>query len=146
MSEWQRAVSIGKRDAAEPEVIEAFERGGAKVWRISGKDLPDLVVGYRSVNHLVEVKTDRAKLRAGQSRCHAEWTGERPVVARTRAHAKKWLRVWSEHANATRIVFPKGVTSLPGTVAVGSEVIVGGECSGCGDACTCTPASAKGVS
>jgi hypothetical protein len=96
MSDWRRAVSTGKRDAAEPEVVEAFEAGGAKVWRISGKDIPDLIVGYLGVNRAVEVKTDRAKLKTGQAKCHAAWTGDPPVIARTPAQARKWLAVWRE--------------------------------------------------
>jgi hypothetical protein len=96
MSEWRRAVSRGRRDDAEPSVVEVFEAGGATVWKIAGKDIPDLLVGYLGVNHAVEVKTSNAKLRPGQSKCHGAWTGEPPVVARTPAQARKWLRIWAE--------------------------------------------------
>jgi Holliday junction resolvase len=92
----------GRRDEAEPEVVEEFEREGARVWKITGKDIPDLVVGYLGVNHAVEVKTNRAKLKKGQAKCHAEWTGESPVVARTRAQANKWMRMWRDEAERAK--------------------------------------------
>ena len=93
MSFYKRAGG-GRRDASEPEVILAFETGGASVQQLTGKDVPDLLVGYRGVNHAVEVKTNNAALRPGQRTWRDDWRGEPPVVARNRAQAKKWLRMW----------------------------------------------------
>lgn len=45
------------RDAAEPAIINALRAIGATVWPISGKDVPDLLVGYRGVTYLLEVKS-----------------------------------------------------------------------------------------
>lgn len=45
------------RDAAEPAIINALRAVGASVWPISGKDVPDLLVGYRGVTYLLEVKS-----------------------------------------------------------------------------------------
>ena len=45
-----------KRDANEPEVIAAFEALGARVQKLNETGCPDLLVGYRRHNHLVEVK------------------------------------------------------------------------------------------
>ncbi len=100
MSEWQRAVATGgKRDDAEPEVIRAFESGGASVTKLVGKDIPDLLVGFLRETHLVEVKTDNARLRDGQKRWAETWLGSPPVVARTAAQARKWLAVWRGRVN-----------------------------------------------
>jgi hypothetical protein len=91
---------IGRRDRMEPEVIEAFKVGGASVQQLSGRDVPDLLVGFLGLTHLVEVKTDRAGLKPGQKRWADEWLGERPVVARTAPQARKWMRMWANERRA----------------------------------------------
>jgi hypothetical protein len=97
VSEWQRAVATGgRRDDAEPGVVKAFEAGGATVKKLSGKDVPDLLVGFLRETHLVEVKTNKAKLRDGQAEFARTWLGSPVVVARTPAQARKWLAVWRE--------------------------------------------------
>lgn len=90
-----------RRDEAEPEVVKAFEAGGASVAKINGKDIPDLIVGYLRETHLVEVKTNKAKLRDGQATFARTWLGSPVIVARTPAQARKWLAVWRER-NAMR--------------------------------------------
>lgn len=45
------------RDAAEPDIIAALRKVGATVWQLSGKDIPDLLVGYKGQTVLLEVKT-----------------------------------------------------------------------------------------
>lgn len=45
------------RDKAEPFIIQALRSAGASVFQVSGKDLPDLLVGFRGVTTLLEVKT-----------------------------------------------------------------------------------------
>lgn len=59
--------SRGRRDANEPEVVQALRAAGAMVWRIEQRDLFDLLVGYRGKWHLLEVKTDHGKLEDGQA-------------------------------------------------------------------------------
>jgi hypothetical protein len=81
-----------KRDDSEPEVVEALERHGAKVQKLSGEDVPDLLVALRGVNWLVEVKTGNAKLKPGQAEWHATWPGLKPVILRNRAQADAWAR------------------------------------------------------
>lgn len=90
----------GRRDEVEPGVIKAFEAGGATVKQLSGKDVPDLLVGYLLETHLVEVKTNRAKLRDGQAQFARTWLGSPVVVARTPAQARKWLTVWRQRRSA----------------------------------------------
>lgn len=86
----------GRRDSAEPEVVEAFEDGGATVAKLSGNGLPDLLVGFMGHDHLVEVKTGRSGLRASQNRFAAFWRGGPPVIVRTAPQARRWLAVWRE--------------------------------------------------
>ncbi len=88
--------ATGKRDEAEPAVVRAFENGGAMVAKLSARDLPDLLVGFLGVTHLVEVKTNRARMRNGQETFAKKWLGSPVVVARTAAQARKWLAVWRE--------------------------------------------------
>jgi hypothetical protein len=88
-----------KRDDAEAAVMHGFLDEGAKhsvvsLTQLSGKDLPDLLVGFLGVNHVVEVKTGNARLRPGQISWAELWCGEKPVVARTEAQARKWIRTW----------------------------------------------------
>lgn len=45
------------RDASEPAIIKALRAVGASVWPISGKDVPDLLVGYKGLTYLLEVKS-----------------------------------------------------------------------------------------
>jgi len=93
---------LGRRDAAEPEVIAAFRSGGASVQQLSGRDVPDLLVGYLGVTRLVEVKTNRATLKPGQRRWAETWLGEAPCVARTAPQARKLLNVWAERGRPAR--------------------------------------------
>jgi hypothetical protein len=96
MSEWQRTVKLGRRDHSEPGVIAAFIAGGAAVVKHSGKDEPDLFVGFLDAWRPVETKTDNGKLSEGQIRWWREVAKMPPVVARTPAQARKWLAVWRE--------------------------------------------------
>lgn len=78
------------RDAAEPAIIAALRAIGATVVALSGKNLPDLLVGYCGRTELMEVKsilTATDKRRAGkvykrrtvtsvgQEDFHAAWRG-----------------------------------------------------------------------
>lgn len=70
-----------KRDANEPEIVDALEAIGCDVLR-SG-DI-DLIVGYRGRNLLIEVKMpgedkDR-KLKPIQKRLKASWKGQYAIV------------------------------------------------------------------
>lgn len=45
------------RDASEPAIIKALRAVGASVWPISGKDVPDLLVGFKGQTWLLECKS-----------------------------------------------------------------------------------------
>lgn len=57
-----------KRDKNEPEIVRALRSVGAKVYTVSGADIPDLLVIYRSDIYLIEVKSDSGKLQDGQEK------------------------------------------------------------------------------
>lgn len=69
-----------KRDGNERAIIDALKAVGATVAQIDGTNVPDLVVGYRGVNFLIEVKDIGGKLSKGQYEWHEQWLGQRSVV------------------------------------------------------------------
>lgn len=69
-----------KRDANEGEIVDCLRKLGCKVDRISGTGVPDLLVGYRGHNLLMEVKMPGKKLRPAQEEWHSEWRGQKAVV------------------------------------------------------------------
>ena len=92
-----------KRDKNEAAICLALEAVGATVERLSGADLPDLLVGFRGVNTLMEVKqpagkkggTSHRDLLPGQAAWHATWRGAAPVVVRTVAEAMAAIGVYT---------------------------------------------------
>ncbi len=69
-----------KRDANEAEIKDALKAVGASVVTISAKGVPDLLVGYRGVNYLLETKGKRGKLTPDQVQFFEDWCGEASVV------------------------------------------------------------------
>ena len=69
-----------KRDGNEKEIVNVFERFGLTVERM---DKPvDLIVGFRGVNYLVEVKNGpKAPMTEDQKRFFAAWPGQVAVVS-----------------------------------------------------------------
>jgi Holliday junction resolvase len=80
-----------KRDDAEGPVVNRLRQLGATVSRVSGKDTPDLIVGFRGLTHLAEVKTGRAKLKPGQAEFARTWRGSPVATLRTPDDATAWL-------------------------------------------------------
>ena len=66
-----------RRDANEPEIIEALEAAGATVLQA---DTVDIICGYKNVNLLLEVKAPGGKLRPSQKFLQATWRGQYAVV------------------------------------------------------------------
>lgn len=104
--EGNRTVSIhrraARRDDNEQTIVDALEAAGASVLTISKKDACDLLIGYRGVNYLQEVKqgtdgktrrttrgdrTDADGRSKGQVEFAANWRGAPPVIVRTPAEA-----------------------------------------------------------
>lgn len=68
-----------RTDMNQPAIVGAFRDMGASVLPLHrvGEGCPDLLVGWRGADFLVEVKNG-SKLTDPQKRFHAEWRG-RPV-------------------------------------------------------------------
>jgi Holliday junction resolvase len=76
-----------KVDRIQNEVVEALRRAGVSVQPLHtvGKGCPDLLVGIRGVNLVLEVKDgelppSRRTLTPEQVRWHADWRGQVAVV------------------------------------------------------------------
>ncbi len=72
----------GKIDANQREIVQALRAIGASVVSLApmGGGVPDLLVGYRGANWLLEIKGDRGKLTSAQMEFHAAWRGFVRVV------------------------------------------------------------------
>jgi hypothetical protein len=71
----------GLRDANEAGIVAALEMAGATVEKIpTGRGVPDLLVGFKDVNYLLEVKIKTGKLNAKQVKWHSNWAGTVYVV------------------------------------------------------------------
>ena len=73
-----------KRDANEPAIVDALERLGFSVTRISGRGVPDLLVGKgQRFLALVEVKAPKGTYTPAQNAWRAIWNGPQPVTLRS---------------------------------------------------------------
>ena len=74
-----------KRDGNEAEIVDALEACGASVQRIDAAGVPDLLVGYRNQNLLMEVKTkeERNRLTSRQKEWLSRWNGQWEIVSTT---------------------------------------------------------------
>ena len=66
-----------QRDANEKEIVEALRAVGAKVMRL---DDVDLLVGFRGVNYLLEVKMPKGRLNKKQEKFFRGWVGQVNIV------------------------------------------------------------------
>ena len=75
-----------QRDVNEPAIIAALEAVGASVDPLpGGNGRPDLLVGFRQQNFLLEIKnpeadSDKRRLNALQKKWHANWQGRAHLV------------------------------------------------------------------
>jgi hypothetical protein len=72
--------TAARKDANQKEIVKGLRRIGASVEVINKKGFTDLVVGWRKVNYLMEVKTDEGNLTEDQEKWHAEWKGQKAIV------------------------------------------------------------------
>jgi Holliday junction resolvase len=66
-------------DENQHDIVRALRRIGCSVYITSGlgHDFPDLVVGFRGANYLVECKrSEKARLTQGQKRFFDHWLGQ----------------------------------------------------------------------
>lgn len=76
-----------KRDANEPAIKAALRKVGATVVSLSIEDVPDLLVGFRGENFLLEVKMPKGELSEGQATWHMKWNGYPVHVVRSEEEA-----------------------------------------------------------
>lgn len=74
-------------DTNQREIVAALRSVGASVTHLHmvGKGVPDLIVGYRGVNYLLEVKDgsktpSKQQLTPDEAKWHASWRGQVRVV------------------------------------------------------------------
>ncbi len=75
-----------KTDLNQPELVRTARQIGASVHITAalGCGFPDLVIGYRGVTYLVEVKRPGEGLTDDEREFFLTWRGRAPEVARTR--------------------------------------------------------------
>ena len=83
-------------DANQDQVVSVLRGYGASVQSLAavGKGVPDLLVGYRGQNFLLEVKDgtkpkSQTKLTDDQGEWHGKWRGSKPIVVYTPTDAVK---------------------------------------------------------
>lgn len=71
-----------KTDQNQKEIVKALRQIGASVFNTAplGKGFPDLVIGYRRKNYLIEVKTEKGKLTPHEEEFFNTWNGEVSLV------------------------------------------------------------------
>jgi Holliday junction resolvase len=74
-----------KTDHNQNEIVQALRQIGATVVLLHkvGSGVPDLLVGFRGVTHLLEVKQAKGKPNVRQEQWYREWHGRAPVVVKT---------------------------------------------------------------
>ena len=63
-----------RRDQNERAIVSALNQAGAITWRLSAPGVPDLLVGWQGRWLLLEVKTERGRLKPAQQVFHATAT------------------------------------------------------------------------
>ncbi len=78
---------IARIDANQPEIIKAFRALGATVHPtyMVGQGFPDIAVGYRGQNYLIEIKDGnkepaRRKLTKDEKEWHDGWKGKVIII------------------------------------------------------------------
>ncbi len=69
-----------KRDMNEKRIVEALRGVGATVAHLSSPGMPDLLVGWRGENFLLEVKTTKGTLTPVENAFFDGWCGHAAIV------------------------------------------------------------------
>jgi hypothetical protein len=72
-------------DDNQEQIVTALRRVGASVLRLQGveRGAPDLCVGYRNVDRLIEVKGPEGRVADHQRKWHNTWRGRPVTIVRT---------------------------------------------------------------
>ena len=71
-----------RADRNQAEIVEALRKVGCTVQHLHtvGDGCPDLLVGYRYRNYLLEIKSGKRGIKDEQAIWHATWRGQVAVV------------------------------------------------------------------
>lgn len=69
-----------RKDTNQAEIVEGLRKIGASVEIESAKGRPDLLVGFRRKNFLMEVKAPGGELTPAQLDFFATWRGQAAIV------------------------------------------------------------------
>ena len=69
-------------DTNQPEIVEALRKAGASVQHLHmvGHGCPDILVCFRDLLFLMEIKSGRGKLTIDEQIWHAAWGGQVAIV------------------------------------------------------------------
>lgn len=69
-------------DRNQSQIVAALREVGATVTptHMVGRGYPDISVGFRGNNYLIEIKSPRGKLTPDEIRWHDEWRGQVAIV------------------------------------------------------------------
>lgn len=88
-----------RTDANQKDIVAVLRHAGATVSDLSmvGKGVPDLLVGYRGVNILMEIKRDeKAPYKPTQIEWMKAWEGAAPYRIETTEQALKVLSAFNK--------------------------------------------------
>lgn len=69
-----------RRDVNEAAIKAALIQAGCSVRALSSKGVPDLLIGLRGQNYLLEIKSDKGKLTEDEIEFFDTWKGQAAVV------------------------------------------------------------------
>ena len=79
-----RLANNNRTDDNQAEIIDALEKAGATVISLGkiGDGCPDILIGFRNINILAEIKNPQTKgrLNTKQEYWHKWWRGQRAVI------------------------------------------------------------------
>ena len=93
-------MTASRVDSNQPEIVATLRGMGCSVQHLHavGKGVPDLLVGCRGVNLLVEVKVDANELNDLQGAWHTAWGGQAVIVRSPEQAAELVQTVWAATA------------------------------------------------
>ncbi len=96
-----------RADTNQPEIVATLRGMGCTVQHLHavGQGVPDLLVGVRGVNLLVEVKYEDGQLNAVQTAWHDAWRGQ-AIIVRTSEHAAELVAARARSINKTATAAP----------------------------------------
>tara|TARA_R100001086_G_scaffold247196_1_gene180856 strand:+ start:305 stop:622 length:318 start_codon:yes stop_codon:yes gene_type:complete len=96
----------GRVDANHADIVDLLRRYGCSVFSTAGvgDGFPDLVVGFRGVTRLIEIKDgekspSRRRLTDDEEEWHATWRGDPVCIIESLCDADALVRTWHRDAS-----------------------------------------------